>query len=373
MIAHSFRNCAVFGVVILLAVAGALVIAPANALTDGHIEVGMEVPDFSLRGMTGERKTFADLEGEKLTMIVFWASWSPRAEKELKRIETVYQKYKDKGFAVIGINVEGQDITDASMAGINAMVDGLKLSFPILIDHGLVSFHDYGVIAIPTTVILDSERTVKYALLGYPLMGAEEMFDYVEVAIEGKKPTVVKKAGYEADKKVVRLWNVGKSALRSKRMADTAEVWFKKAIEADPKFVAPHISLGYFYLKKGKGELAKKEFNEAISKEPENAAALCELGLMLVNEGKTEEGKALIEKGMKAREGYILGYYYLGYALAKEGKLEAGLKMFDEAEQLNPLDYNLYTYKARAYEDNKDPRMAADNYKKALELVLFQE
>ena len=75
----------------------------------------------------------------------------------------------------------------------------------------------------------------------------------------------------------------------------TAETWFAKAAEADPRFVQPHISLGRFYLTEGKAEKAREQFNLVLQKEPENAVALCELGMLLVGEDKFEEGRGLLQ------------------------------------------------------------------------------
>jgi tetratricopeptide (TPR) repeat protein len=44
--------------------------------------------------------------------------------------------------------------------------------------------------------------------------------------------------------------------------------------------------------------------------------------------------------------------------------------MFDEAERINPLDYNLYVYKGRVFEGQKKQQEAVAAYRKALETIL---
>ncbi len=163
---------------------------------------------------------------------------------------------------------------------------------------------------------------------------------------------------------------MGKTALKSRRTADTAEMWFKKAMEADAGFVLPYLSFGTLYLDRGDAALAKGAFNEALVREPENPIALCELGMILVNEGKGKEGAALFEKARKVEETYAPCYYYAGYAYGKEGMLADALKMFDEAEKMNPNDYKNFVYKGRVFEGQKDQRNAFEAYKKALEIIL---
>jgi Tfp pilus assembly protein PilF len=153
-------------------------------------------------------------------------------------------------------------------------------------------------------------------------------------------------------------------------MADTAETWFKKAVEEDTGFVLPHISLGTLYLQRGDAVLAQQEYREALSRDPNHPIALCELGMILVNEGKWKEGVALLETARKTEESYAPCYYYAGYAYGKEGMPQEAQKMFDEAEKINPFDYNNFAYQGKVFEGNKDLRKAFEAYKKALEIIL---
>jgi thiol-disulfide isomerase/thioredoxin len=42
----------------------------------------------------------------KVVLIDFWASWCPDCIRETPAVRSVYQKYKDKGFDVIGISLD---------------------------------------------------------------------------------------------------------------------------------------------------------------------------------------------------------------------------------------------------------------------------
>jgi tetratricopeptide (TPR) repeat protein len=189
--------------------------------------------------------------------------------------------------------------------------------------------------------------------------------------MDGNKPAILaEKKGYRPDTNALRFFNMGKNTLKSRRMADTAEMWFKKSIDADPGFVQPRLSLGRFYLQKGDIPAAKAQFELSLAREPDNVVALCEMGMLLANEGKTEEGKAMFARTVKADDAYTPCYYYRGFVLGKNGDLAGALKMFDAAMAINPMDYNILVYKARMYEEYKMPRESAESYRKALELIL---
>lgn len=358
LLAPLFTICAVF----LLASAGA---------TLQELQVGMELPDFALKTIAGETRKFSDLRGEKLTVVLFWSTWSKNSEKSLVRMENVYLQYRNKGLSVIAINADDQKINGRTMAAIREETARLKLTFPVLVDQGLTTFHDAGVIALPTTIVLDKERVIKYELSGYPLAGSEELVDFIAATLDNKKPAILsEKKSYQPDKNALRFFNMGKSTLKSRRMADTAEMWFKKAIDADPRFVQPRLSLGKFYLQKGDIQAAKTQFEQSLAREPDNVVALCEMGMLLANEGKIEEGKALFTRTLKADDAYTPCYYYSGFVLGKKGELAEAVKMFDAATAINPMDYNILVYKARMYEENKMLRESAESYRKALELIL---
>ncbi|HXE95555.1 MAG TPA: redoxin domain-containing protein [Dongiaceae bacterium] len=341
------------------------------AATLQQLQVGMAVPDFSLRLISGETRSFADIKGQKMTVIAFWTTWDKNSEKALARLQKLHLKYHDQGLAVIAVNADAQNIPDTVMEQIKAKIERLGITFPVFIDHGLTYFHDVGVIALPTTVIVDKDRNITYELSGYPLVGSEEMADFIVATLEGKAlNAVVAKKGYQPNKQALRLYNMGINTLKSGRMADSAEMWFKKAAEADTRFVLPHISLGKFYLQRGEKAQAAAQFKEALAKEPTHVIALCESALMMFTDGKFAEGQALLAQALKTDEYYTPCYYYAGFAYGKQGKPDDAVRMFDEAEKLNPMDYNIHVYKGRMFEEMKNLPKAAEAYRKALETIL---
>ncbi|QEM68140.1 tetratricopeptide repeat protein [Geobacter sp. FeAm09] len=362
----ALKKSALLGV--LFAACAVLPPTPAHG-TLQQLQTGMEAPDFSLYQAAGEKRSFADLKGEKLTILLIWSTWDKKSEKALARMEQLYRKYRGRGLAVVAIEADVRGGADAD-PHIRSIVGRLGLTYPVLVDRGLDYFHDIGIIALPTTVIVDRERVIRYELSGYPLVGAEEMADFVTASLEGARPAIAAKKGYQPAKSALRFYNMGRNTLKSGRMAESSEMWFKKAIEADPAFVLPHISLGKFYRERGDKALAEAQFREALSKEPTHVIALCESALLMFEDGRLAEGQSLLESALKADESYTPCYYYAGFAYGRQDKPEQALQMFDEAERINPLDYNLYVYKGRVFEERKRPREAAGAYRKALETIL---
>jgi len=356
--------------VILLAGLGLFLLVPAGATLQG-LQVGAEAPDFRLPTVTGETQTFAGLKGEKLTLVVFWSTWSQKSKQALLDLQQLYGKYRGRGLSVIAINADGQTVSAKDMAAIRTMVAELKIEFPVLVDRQLETFHNFGVIALPSFLLLDGERGIKFELSGYPLVGSQEMKNLVASELEGEEAVVTSPIqGHQPTKSALRYYNMGKNTLKSRRMADMAEGWFRKAIAEDPKFVLPHLGLGKVYAGRGDYTLARVEYEQALSKEPGNVVALCEMGMLLVEEGRLGEGQSLFERSQAADEAYTPCYYYAAYAKGKQGDLNAALMMFEEAAGINRLDSDIYVFKGRMFEELGKIQEAADSYREAVEVIL---
>ena len=350
---------------------GLLFLPPPSAATLKHLQVGSAAPDFTLKGVGGDEQALDDLLGEKLTLLIFWASWSAKSEIALKRAQVLFEKYDGRGLSVVGINAEGG--SEDLRAVVTSMADRLKLGFPNIIDYGLNAFSDYGVIAVPTIVILDRTKTIRYELSGFPITGAAAMADFVTATLEGRKPplNLRQKSGHQPNKRAMMLFNTGNNVLlRSRSRTALAERWFLKSAAADPKFAAPHLALGRLYLKSAQIDKAKSHFREALSIAPENAVALCELGMLLIDTGAHAKGDGLIARGMKSDAAYTPCYYYLGYSYGKQSDIKQSRKMFEKAKEINQADSNIYIYQAKLFEAHKNYAAAAESYRKALERML---
>ncbi len=74
-----------------------------------NINVGGQYVDFSAPDLQGNRVRLSDQIAGKVALIDLWASWcGPCRQKSMSMIP-VYEKYKDRGFAIVGVARERND------------------------------------------------------------------------------------------------------------------------------------------------------------------------------------------------------------------------------------------------------------------------
>ncbi|MDX2072379.1 MAG: TlpA disulfide reductase family protein [Haliscomenobacter sp.] len=71
-----------------------------------HLKVGDHFLDFSAPTIDGEVKKVSELIKGKVAVIDMWASWCGPCRYLSKSMIPVYEKYKDKGFTIVGVAAE---------------------------------------------------------------------------------------------------------------------------------------------------------------------------------------------------------------------------------------------------------------------------
>lgn len=80
----------------------------AHGVTSARLQVGKPYIDYDVRGVDGTDVKLSSLYKGKIIFIDMWASWCAPCRRHAKDIIPIYEKYKDKGFQVIGIARENK-------------------------------------------------------------------------------------------------------------------------------------------------------------------------------------------------------------------------------------------------------------------------
>lgn len=75
---------------------------------EGKIKVGSPAPDIAFPNPDGKMYKLSDLKG-KTVLLDFWASWCGPCRKANPHVVDIYKKYKEKGFTVFSVSLDGLD------------------------------------------------------------------------------------------------------------------------------------------------------------------------------------------------------------------------------------------------------------------------
>jgi len=134
------------------------------------LEAGAPLPAVSLPSLKGEAVSL-DTFREQVVLVNFWATWCGPCRQELPALEALRQRYKDRGFDVVGVNV------DSERANAAAFVEQFKLSYTVLLDPEFTAAKQFGANAMPISYLVGRDGRVARVFTGFskkkwPLMEA---------------------------------------------------------------------------------------------------------------------------------------------------------------------------------------------------------
>jgi len=143
--------------VFLIAITMAIMIPPSQALAkeDKHI-----ASDFTLKNLDGNDVSLRQFRGKYL-LINFWATWCGPCKIEMPSLEQLYRQFKSEKFDMLGISNDmfGKRVVEP-------YVLAKKITFPMLLDQRMTVSRQYGIVSLPTTILIDPQGIIIGVLQG---------------------------------------------------------------------------------------------------------------------------------------------------------------------------------------------------------------
>ena len=135
-------------------------IAFADPMQDGlpfHGAVGDEHPvDFTLRGMDGQPVSLSQFRGKKPVLLVFWATWCPECKTASPVINALHGGPDGEKMQILALDYR------ETQERVAAAVKSLGIRYPVLLDEQGRVARAFGVVGIPTYVLIGRDGTVVY-------------------------------------------------------------------------------------------------------------------------------------------------------------------------------------------------------------------
>lgn len=150
---------------VLLSIAAALAVAvlaiPGGPATAADLKVGDDAPAWSeLDGVDGKQHSLEDLEGAKAVVVVFTCNHCPVAKAYEDRLVELTKDYKDKGVAVVAINVNNAEAD--KLPAMKVRAEEKDFPFAYLYDPSQEIGREFGATVTPHAFVLDGDSHVVY-------------------------------------------------------------------------------------------------------------------------------------------------------------------------------------------------------------------
>ena len=124
---------------------------------------GNTAKNFTLKNLANKKMQLKDYLAEGPVLLDFWATWCKPCIKAFPKLEATHKKYSPRGFNVVAINND----SPRNQSKIKPFLKSLKVSFPVLLDPKNTTMRDFGVMVMPTSVLLSKEGEILHSVVGY--------------------------------------------------------------------------------------------------------------------------------------------------------------------------------------------------------------
>lgn len=128
--------------------------ADVKALKDGQ-----PAPDFVLKDSTGADVRLSSYKG-RVVLLNFWATWCHGCKLEIPWIVEFQKKYKDRGFAVIGVAMD-----DDGWKSVRPYLAEKRLNYTIVVGNQEMA-KPFGLDAMPMTFLIDRDGKIAATSVG---------------------------------------------------------------------------------------------------------------------------------------------------------------------------------------------------------------
>jgi thiol-disulfide isomerase/thioredoxin len=132
-----------------------------NGSTNGGNPERQVAPDFSWQTQDGKVMHLSDLKG-KVVLLDFWATWCGPCRMTIPHVESIHEKFKDKGLVVIGVNLDNPSKREA----VSKFIKEHGITYTVVGDNGTVA-NEYGVSGIPRFFFIDKHGRIAKTVVGY--------------------------------------------------------------------------------------------------------------------------------------------------------------------------------------------------------------
>jgi len=136
--------------------------------------------DFTLQDLDDNEVTLSKLLEKGPVFMSFWATWCSPCKEEMKRINTIFEKYKDSGFTYLAINQDNQK----SVSKVKSFITAQNYTFPVVFDSDKKVFEAYsGKDEIPYSLFIGKDKVIISVHTGFKTGDEAKIEEEIKTAL----------------------------------------------------------------------------------------------------------------------------------------------------------------------------------------------
>ena len=126
------------------------------AEVEAGIDVGQKASPFKLLTVDGKEIELGSFAKDRVTLLVFGATWCPACRHEIPIIKEYYSELKDDGLNILGIDIQ------ESVKKVKSLIEKMQINYPVVLDSSADIARLYKVVGIPLNIILNKKGIIVY-------------------------------------------------------------------------------------------------------------------------------------------------------------------------------------------------------------------
>ncbi len=110
-------------------------------------------PEFSLADLRGQKLDLAAFRGH-VVLLDFWATWCAPCRSEIPRFIELQNKYRDRGFQIIGVSL------DDDAKAVRDFHAQFKMNYPVIIGNADLAQRYGGILGLPVTFLIGCDGRI---------------------------------------------------------------------------------------------------------------------------------------------------------------------------------------------------------------------
>ena len=98
----------------------------------------------------------ADLSGKGTKLVVFWETWCPHCQREVPKLQALYDSLKGDGLQIVGLTKINKSATEEK---VSEFIKAQNLSYPIAKENGSATQH-FGVSGVPAAAVVKDGKVI---------------------------------------------------------------------------------------------------------------------------------------------------------------------------------------------------------------------